>query len=340
MIDPEHARPEVPMSTEITDPEVLEFISKANSFYPPNAVEFSVDDQRRVYNALCDGFRQPRPEGLKVTDETLGGPGGPIPVRRYAPAHPQRVTVIYFHGGGYLLGGLDSHDDVCAEIAARTRCPVVSVDYRLCPEHPHPAAYEDALAATRTLLAKGPVVLAGDSAGGNLAAAVAQTLRDAAIKGQVLIYPGLGGQLIDLPSYEECAKAPLLTVDDVQYYRQIRSGGKTYDDDPTFYPLAAEDFAGLAPCFISAAGVDPLRDDGVEYDRCLVGAGVEAYCAVEPQLPHGFLRARTMSHRAAAAFDRIVEAISDFASRKPPKAESPWRRAMAALRRLFGGSGS
>ncbi|MFQ5564867.1 MAG: alpha/beta hydrolase [Paracoccaceae bacterium] len=302
------------MSTGITDAEVLEFIARTDIFYPPNAVEHTIADQRRFYDEMCDAFRQPRPAGVTVTNETIDGPGGAISQRRYVPENARPVTVVYFHGGGFIVGGLESHDDVCAEIAAATGCPVISVDYRLSPEHIHPAAYDDSLAAARAALAKGPVILAGDSAGGNLAAAVAQTLRGAAIRGQVLIYPGLGGEGVGLPSYTECAEVPMLPTRDIRYYRTIRSGGPVPEDDPTFSPLVASDLGGLAPCFISAAGVDPLRDDGVEYDRRLVGAGVTAYCVVEPQLPHGHLRARTMSHRARDAFGRILDAIREFAA--------------------------
>jgi acetyl esterase len=302
------------MSTEITDPEVLEFIARTDVLYPPNAVEHSIAEQRRFYDAMCAAFRQPYPAGLTVTDETIDGPGGPVSQRRYLPENPGPVTVVYFHGGGFIVGGLDSHDDVCAEIAAATGCKVISVDYRLCPEHVHPAAYDDGLAAARAALTKGPVILAGDSAGGNLAAALAQTLKGAAIKGQVLIYPGLGGDMLGLLSYTECAEVPMLPTRDIRYYRTVRSGGPVPEDDPTFFPLAAADFSGLAPCFVSVAGVDPLRDDGVEYVRRLIGAGGTAYCVVEPQLPHAHLRARAMSHRARDAFGRILEAIREFAA--------------------------
>jgi acetyl esterase len=301
------------MSTGITDPEVLDFIARTDLLYPPNAAEHTIAEQRQFYDKMCAAFRHPRPAEVAVTDETIDGPAGPIPQRRYVPENAGPVTVVYFHGGGFIVGGLDSHDDVCAEIAMATACTVVSVDYRLCPEHIHPVAYDDSLTAAQAALAVGPVILAGDSAGGNLAAAVAQTLRGPAIKGQVLIYPGLGGDAVGLPSYTECAEAPMLPTRDIIYYRTVRSGGPVPEDDPTFFPLAAKDFSGLAPCFISAAGVDPLRDDGVEYDRLLVGAGVEAYCVVEPQLPHAHLRARHMSHRARGAFNRIVGAIREFA---------------------------
>jgi len=307
------------MSTEITDPEVLAFIEKTNNFYPPNTIDLAIAEQRQVYDEMCAAFSAPRPEGLTVTDETLDGPDGAIPVRRYVPERAGRVKVVYFHGGGFIQGGLDSHDGVCAEISSRIGCTVISVDYRLCPEHIHPAAYNDALAATRAVLATGPVVLVGDSAGGNLAAAVAQTLRGEAIRGQVLIYPGLGGDRLGMESYEECAETPMLSRRDVEYYRTTRAGGDVPEDDPTFAPLVEDDLTGVPPCFISVAGVDPLRDDGVEYDRLLVGAGVEAYCVVEPKLPHGHLRARHMSRRAGAAFDRVVDAIRDYASRVPQR---------------------
>jgi acetyl esterase len=302
------------MSTMITDPEVLAFIAKTDSFYPPDTYGKTTAENRRIYDEMCAAFRQPHPATVTSEDGTVPGPAGPIPVRRYRSANPGPVTVVYMHGGGYVLGGLDSHDDVCAEITAAIDCPVVSVDYRLCPEHVHPAQYDDCLAVARACLAMGPIILAGDSAGGNTGAALARTLKDEDVRGQVLIYPGLGGWKMNLPSLTECADAPLLKASELAHYRNVRAGGPPPDYDPTFSPLDAVDYDGLPRCFVSAAGVDPHRDDGVEYVRRLVGAGVEAYCAVEPQLPHGHLRARHMSHRAREAFGRIVEAIREFAA--------------------------
>ena len=301
------------MSTEITDPEIRAFVEAAAGYYPEGKASLSVPERRRRYDAMAADFRQPRPAGLAVTDETVPAPAGTVPVRRYRPAEAGGVTVVYFHGGGFMLGGLDSHDDVCAEIADRTGCPVVAVDYRRTPEHVHPAAYEDSLAAARAALADGPVILAGDSAGGNLAAALALALRNADVRGQVLIYPALGGERLGLASYEENAEAPMLTTRDMHFYHELRAGGPPPDDDPSFFPLAAGDLSGVAPCFASAAAVDPLRDDAVEYVRRLREAGAEAALAVEDQLPHGHLRARAGSARARAAFDRILGAIGGFA---------------------------
>lgn len=302
----------------ITDPEILAFIEHAAGFYPPEGkASLPLAERRRRYEAMAASLRQPRPAGLEVAEDSVPGPDGPVPVRRYLPAEPGPVRLVYFHGGGFVLGGLDSHDDVTAELAARTGCPVVAVDYRLCPEHPHPAAYRDALAAARAALGEGPVIVAGDSAGGNLAAALALALRGEDrgedLRGQVLIYPTLGGERIGLASYTENAEAPMLTTRDMHYYAETRAAGPVPDDDPSFFPLAAGDFRGLAPCFISGAAADPLRDDGPEYARRLTGAGVEVRCVVEPELPHGHLRARHMSRRAGAAFDRIVAAAAAFA---------------------------
>lgn len=301
------------MSSAITDPEVLAFIDRTNSFYPPDAVALTVSDQRLHYDRMCADFRRPRPAGLAVEGGGLEGKGGLIPIRRYWPTEPGQARIVYFHGGGFIVGGLESHDDVCAEIAETCGVEVVAVDYRLCPEHAHPAAYDDAVAAVDHLSDR-PLIVVGDSAGGNLAAAVSLA-RPKKIMGQVLIYPGLGGEARDLASYSERAYAPLLSTKDVRYYGQVRAAGHDVADDPTFAPLRAQSFRDLPPCFISAAEHDPLRDDGDAFVAELSHAGVAAELVVEPELPHGHLRARTMSTRAAEAFARICAAISGFVDR-------------------------
>lgn len=300
------------MSSAITDPDILAFIDKTEQFYPPGAVSLSIDDQRLIYDRLCAHFRARRPAAVAVESAGIEGPGGVLPIRRYWARDVGPARIVYFHGGGFVVGGLESHDDVAAELAEATGAEVISVDYRLCPEHPHPAAYDDALAAV-DLLSDRPLVVAGDSAGGNLAAAVALA-RPHKIWGQVLIYPGLGGDARNLPSYRERALAPLLTTEDVAYYSDIRSNGSAPRGDPTFAPLCSQSFDGLPPCFISAAEHDPLRDDGPAYVMRLTEAGVAAEAVVEPELPHGHLRARHHSDRAAAAFARICAAAKRFAN--------------------------
>ena len=303
-----------PLYVPRIDEETWAFIDRTNAFYPPDTVDVSISRQRAVYDEMCAAFRQPRPPGILVQDDKIKGGSGDIPIRRYRPnasAAPP-VTVVYYHGGGFVVGGLDSHDDICAEIAAETGFCVVAVDYRLCPEHPHPASFEDARAACEALAAEGTeILLCGDSAGGNLAAAVCLALRGepAAPAGQLLIYPGLGGEILGLPSYLEEAHAPLLTTRDVMFYKNVRVTGEVPQNDPTYAPLSAKDLSAVAPCVIVTADCDPLRDDGATYARRLQDSGVEAEWINEPGLVHGFLRARTSSERAKQSFARICDAL-------------------------------
>jgi len=298
------------------DGEMEAFIARVSSYYPDGDAPLSVDLQRASYNAMCRAFHAGYPDRVSSHDETLPGAGGPIQVRRYRPGDAEpAATVVYLHGGGYILGGLESHDDVCAEICAHTGFSVVAVDYRLAPEHLHPAGFDDALAAFRAIAKEGrPVVLAGDSAGANMAAAICLSVRGEPVQpaGQVLIYPAFGGENLGLASYEECAEAPMLSLKETLAYKRLRAGGPPPTDDPTFAPLMAGDFAGLPPAAVFSAGVDPLRDDGGEFVKRLTGAGGKAVWHCEAGLTHSYLRARHMSQKAAASFERICAAIREM----------------------------
>jgi acetyl esterase len=275
------------------------FIHKTAAAYPADAVDMTMARQRAVYDAMCAVFYAGRPAGVQVRDVTIAG----VPCREYAGS---RVTVVYFHGGGFVVGSLSSHDDVCAEIAAQTGFAVVSVGYRLSPEHLHPAAYEDALAVVR--FTQGHVVLAGDSAGGNLAAAVAAKVP---VAGQVLIYPGLGGDR-SRGSYLTHAHAPMLTLDDVTFYAGIRHGGVEPVGDATVSPLQAARFAGLPSTVAFSAACDPLADDARDYVARITAAGGRARWVNETGLVHGYLRARHSVPRARASFARIISAITEL----------------------------
>lgn len=310
---------DAPDYSTLIDAEIWAFIRKSQSFFPDDAVQFSLTELRAVYDRMCAAFRAPHPPGVTATDRPFGG----VPCRIYE-SRPSRVTVMYFHGGGFVVGGLESHDDVCAEICAATGYRVVSVDYRLAPEHRHPAAFQDALAATHAVAAAiGPdLVLCGDSAGGNLASALAHRLRGSSVNvlGQVLIYTGMieGEHASD--SFIRHARAPMLTREDLAFYRKIRmpeDGGDP--NDVTAYPMADPDFRGLPPSFLLSAECDPLADDGLLYARKVVAAGGKAHYIRARGLVHGSLRARHMSHRAGLAFGQITDAVAAFG-----RGEFPW----------------
>ncbi len=292
---------------EMLDAEMRAFIAHTAEHYPPDATDLSIPEQRSVYDALCRAFHQGYPEGVRAEDADADG----VPARIYRTEGAE-ATVAYFHGGGFILGGVESHDDVCAEICARTGCRVVSVDYRLAPEHVHPAAFDDCLAATRWMLAAfdGAVVLSGDSAGGTLAASVTHALRGETdrIRGQLLIYPALGSDM-DSGAWLEHADAPMLTREDAVFYTRLRTGGGEPVRDWTYAVLHDRDFSGVPPTIVVAAALDPLVDDGRMYRDALRAAGGRAEWISEAGLVHGYLRARAMSVKARRSFDRIVSDI-------------------------------
>ncbi len=295
----------------LIDEEVWAFIRKTKSFAPPGPVTLA--SRRAAYDAAARHFNAGRPQGVETEDFAIPGPGGDIPLRRYLPPKGEGAALIlYFHGGGFVVGGLESHDDVCAELCARTGHVVVAVDYRLAPEHQHPAHFEDAFAAWdwaagREALGVGrPILLCGDSAGATLAAAVAHAARGGAHApgGQVLIYPSLGGSG---ESYRLNSEAPMLAKAEREFYQSQREA--IPQDDPRAFPLRDTDFAGLPVTVCINAQCDPLADDGKDYRDRILAAGGRAISVEEPGLVHGFLRARHVSSRAGAAFDRIVESL-------------------------------
>jgi acetyl esterase len=298
----------------LIDDETWAFIERTNSFYPPETIDYTIDQQREVYNRMCREFFTGYPDGVSAEIKTIALADREIPVRRYrAMRYDPHAVVIYYHGGGFVVGGLDSHDDVCAEICSRTGFEVVSVDYRLAPEHKHPASFDDALAAfewvTRTYT--NPIVLCGDSAGGNLAAAVAHATREHRRKpiGQMLIYPGLGGDM-NSGSYVKHADAPMLNMRDLVFYKDIRTDGGDHARDPSFAPLSDSSFDDLPPTVIITAECDPLSSDGEAYRDRILAAGGKAWWHEEAGLVHGYLRARHTVARARESFTRIIDSIA------------------------------
>jgi acetyl esterase len=296
----------------LIDRDIWAFIDRTSDWYPPDTTSLPIEKQREIYNAMCRAFRSAYPVGVRALDTVIQAAGHSLPVRHYqVEGKAAAAAIVYYHGGGFALGGLDSHDDICAELCAGTGYDVMSVDYRLAPEHVHPAAFDDActifdwVAATLDL----PIVLCGESAGGNLAAAVAHARRShrRAAVGQVLIYPDLGGDIAG-PSYRAHEQAPMLTLRDVLFYRAVRAGGQA--DDPTVAPLGDSDFSNLPPTIIVTAQCDPLSSDGAVYCDRIVAAGGRAWWREEPGLVHSFVRARHSAKRAGESFAWIAAAVA------------------------------
>jgi len=302
------------------DAQVSDFVRRTESFsegMPPDA---PLAEVRAAYERMCAAFAQDYPAGLHARDGALHAknPERVLAVRSYATpdAIPGRV-VLYFHGGGFVVGSLKSHDSVCADLAAGAEVALVALDYRLSPEHRFPAALDDAEAAYDDLLdSHQRVIVAGDSAGATLAVALCLRLR---AKGrpmpwaQLLIYPMLHPD-VRRALFGPKADAPLLPAASLAGYMQAYLGyppeGIT---NPEILPLAARDFTGLPPAAIFAADADPLSQDAHDYAAALKSSGVAVALHPGYGLVHGYLRGRTVSDQIAMAFSAIVSSLHGFA---------------------------
>lgn len=268
-----------------------------------------------------DAVPEPLPVG-SVEDRTIPGPRGPLPVRVYRPPHELAAplpAMVFCHGGGWVFGDLDGHDDICRRFARDIGCVVVSVDYGLAPEHPFPQPLDDVYAALCWVAEQcgplgvdpGRLVLAGDSAGGNLAAAAALLTRDRggpAVAFQLLVYPVLDCDF-DRTSYEKNGSGYLLTSGHMRWFwdQYADSSARL---DPYAAPLRAADLSGLPPAHIVTAEYDVLRDEGEEYARRLRGAGVHVSVRRYPGAFHGFLGFGALLPVAREAFGEAVARIA------------------------------
>jgi acetyl esterase/lipase len=264
----------------------------------------------------------PKQSQPAVEDLAIPGPAGTIPARFYEPTGmglEDRPLIVYFHGGGWTIGDLDTCDSVCRFLALEVPATVISVGYRLAPEHPFPAAVDDALAAfqwaaedsTRLGVNASRIAVAGDSAGGNLAAAVSLLARDAGGPSpamQALIYPvtdAVGGQR----SRDEFAKGFLLTKADMDWFERHYLPPGADHADPRVSMLRASDLSGLPPAYVATAGFDPLRDEGEGYAKRMEEAGVEVVLRRHSGLIHGFANMTAVSDTAHAAMQELASAL-------------------------------
>lgn len=270
---------------------------------------------REQLRALTAGTRTPEqvvPVGA-VVDRTIDGPGSVLKLRIYRPvgSGPAPVTV-FFHGGGWVIGDLETHDNIARTICSTSRTIVVAVDYRLAPEDPFPAAVDDAIFATRWVVKNGQSLggngrlgLAGDSAGGNLAAVVAQALHadHVNVQGQLLAYPAVdfGG---DYASRREFATGYFIEADTGAWFAKCYLADWRDAADPRLSPLRARDLSGIAPAVIVTAEYDQLRDEGEAYAKALAAAGVKVELERCSGMIHAFFDMGAISPAAQAAVDR------------------------------------
>ena len=300
--------------------QLLDLFAAAGA--PP--VHEQTPTEARAGFALLAEVAGPPEVAVPTEDRTVRGPGGGIPVRVYRPAADGALpVVVYFHGGGWVIGDIASHDTVCHRLAAGVPAVVVSVDYRLAPEHRYPAAVEDCEAVTGWVALHAPelggdparLAVAGDSAGGNLATVVARRARDAggpAIAFQLLIYPATDATR-SLPSHVENGRGYLLEADTMAWFCDHYLGGGD-PRPPDVSPLFAPDLAGLPPALVVTAEFDPLRDEGEAYAERLRQSGVAVTTSRYDGLFHGFY-----------GLDRVIPA----AARAPDETGAALRAALA-----------
>jgi acetyl esterase len=298
------------------DPQAQAYLDRLRELGIPGLGELPPEEARATGDEAAAAVFGPVPD-VPWEDRSLPGPAGEIPVRVYRPSADPAPVLAYFHGGGWVLGSLNTHHGVCATLAQLSGCVVCSVDYRMAPEHRFPAAVEDAWAAT-TWLAEhaaeiggrpGALAVGGDSAGGNLAAVCALKARDAGlpIALQILVYPVTDADL-ETSTYLEFADGYFLTKYSMHWFwNHYLPDGDRFQPDAS--PLRAEDVGGTAPALVLTAEFDPLRDECEAYARRLEEAGVPVTLSRYDGMIHGFFRMPAVMDKASDALAESAAAL-------------------------------
>jgi len=309
------------------EPEIAAFVARADEIYSSDKSSLTTPEQRALYERFAATFTPALPRDVSVHNAKFAASAGhSLRLRLYQRngGGGSPGTLLYFHGGGFVVGSLDSHELVTARLAADTGLCVIAVDYRLAPEHPAPAAHDDCLDVSLAALEgrlpypalPGPLLLAGDSAGANLAASVAMRLRDRdieGVEGVALAYPMLAPEP-QLPARETEANAPMLTLAGVRMYSQLYWG----DVPPPAWtvPIEASRFDGLPPILAIGAEHDPLRDDARVFAERIQAAGGDVQSWIAPGLVHGCWRALETSPGVQEMHTRICRFLLDAAGRR------------------------
>jgi len=304
------------------DPQAREFLDALDAMGNPPMSEQTPEEARAGF-VLLASLAGPPEDAVPTQDRTVPGPAGnEIPVRIYRPQSDTPLpVVVYFHGGGFVIGDITTHDATCQRLAAGVPAVVVSVDYRLAPEHPFPAAVDDCEAATQWVSAHatelggdpGRLAVAGDSAGGNLSAVVARRARDAGgppIAFQLLVYPGVD-MTRSMPSHVENGTGYLLDADAMDFFLGNYMGNEPDLKHPDASPLFVEDLSGLPPALVVTAEFDPLRDEGEAYADRLRAAGVKVTTSRYDGMIHGFYGLDGIFDSSKRATAETVTALRD-----------------------------
>lgn len=303
------------------DPQI-QFLIDARAKLPPTHTLPVADARKQMAARAIPGLRIP--SVASVVNRDMQGPAGSLPLRIYTPEGDGPFPImVFFHGSGFVVCDLDTHDPMCRNLCAGTGCVVVSVDYRLAPEHKFPAAPDDCLAATRWAvgnagLLKGDtsrVLVAGDSAGGNLAAVTALRCRDEggpALAGQLLIYPVTDYHTPGTPSYEENAEGCGLGRAGMEWFWNHYLADPSQAAHPHASPLRANNLAGLPPAYVTTAEYDPLRDEGEYYGQALQAAGVPTQIKRWDGVNHGFFFFVGIVDKSGAAMDEACAWVNEI----------------------------
>lgn len=298
--------------------ETEAFLSRVLVPGAPRPTSLPIEQARRMVNSAVDLLERPAPALPRIETLSIPGPEGEIDVRLYDPliTGADAPVVLFFHGGGWVFGNLSTHNSLCADIADRLGLRVLAVDYRLAPEHPFPAGLEDCLAAAEWLAASPEVlnggvtglILAGDSAGGNLAAVVAQQLAGKAavpLLAQLLLYPAVD-MIGTYASAESFAQGYMLDLEDLMFFTNSYLPKRALRADPRVSPLRAESLEGQPPAVIVTCGLDPLRDQGRAYAARLVEAGVQVHYEEIAGQIHGCFN---MRNAMPSAHERLIRCL-------------------------------
>ena len=303
-------------------PQAVALLEAVKNSQIPPIHTVPAPEARAIYRGTSRKLHPPAPQVALCEDISFAGPAGTIAVRHYRPAGSaagqELPALVFYHGGGWVIGDLDTHDVLCRELCNGAGCAVFAIDYRMGPEHRFPAAVEDSMAAARHFAQRADdyridatrIAVGGDSAGGNLAAVVALALRNAGglrLAFQLLIYPATD-QRMRHPSHQANGAGYLLTREHMHYFRGHYLADARHYEDWRASPLLAQNLSGLPPAFVLTAGFDPLVDEGKEYAERMRSAGVAVEHRCYEDMLHGFI---TMG----GVLDTAREAVGECARR-------------------------